>query len=179
MTTANASQTLLRGLVVLALVAGLVLALLWPPPAWGAGPAVAGAGAGLGQEAVVPMPTVTGGEGRDVVAGLDGEDKADVLDDAGLNGARVSIGHESGGAALFRNHCAGCHVNGGNIIRRGRTLKLKALERNGIDGPEAIAAIASAGVGQMGGYGEELGEGGPEAVAAWVWQQAQAGWPKG
>jgi cytochrome c6 len=30
----------------------------------------------------------------------------------------------------------------------------------------------------MGGYSEVLGEGGPEAVAEWVWQQAQAGWPK-
>ena len=32
------------------------------------------------------------------------------------------------GAALFQQHCAACHINGGNIIRRGKTLKLKALE---------------------------------------------------
>ncbi|NBQ36890.1 MAG: cytochrome C6, partial [Synechococcus sp.] len=31
------------------------------------------------------------------------------------------------GAALFEAHCVGCHLNGGNIIRRGKTLKLKAL----------------------------------------------------
>jgi cytochrome c6 len=30
----------------------------------------------------------------------------------------------------------------------------------------------------MGGYGAQLGEGGADAVAAWVWQQAQAGWPR-
>lgn len=81
------------------------------------------------------------------------------------------------GAVLFENHCAGCHVHGGNIIRRGKTLRLTALERQGLASPEAIAQVAAAGIGQMGGYATSLGEGGPEAVAAYVWQQAQAGWP--
>lgn len=83
---------------------------------------------------------------------------------------------EAVGARLFENHCAGCHLHGGNIIRRGRTLKRTALERQGISGPGAIAEIASAGIGQMGGYGEVLGNGGAEAVAAYVWQQALADW---
>lgn len=83
------------------------------------------------------------------------------------------------GARLFEAHCAGCHIHGGNIIRRGKTLKLAALERQGVASPEAIAAIAAAGIGQMGGYAEVLGDGGVTAVAAWVWQQAQAGWPAG
>jgi len=82
------------------------------------------------------------------------------------------------GSSLFGAHCAGCHLQGGNIIRRGKTLKMAALERNGIASPEAIAAIAAGGVGQMGGYAQSLGEGGPEAVAAWVWQQALDGWPR-
>jgi cytochrome c6 len=84
---------------------------------------------------------------------------------------------DSQGEALFAQHCSGCHVNGGNIIRRGKTLKLAALQRQHIDGPEAIAAIAVGGIGQMGGYGAVLGDDGPEAVAAYVWQQALAGWP--
>jgi cytochrome c6 len=82
------------------------------------------------------------------------------------------------GAQLFQNNCAGCHVNGGNILRRSKTLKLAALERNGITGPGAIATIAAQGRGQMSGYGTVLGDGGAEAVAAYVWAQAQAGWPK-
>lgn len=82
------------------------------------------------------------------------------------------------GAQLFDQHCAGCHVNGGNIIRRGKTLKLAALERQGVASPEAIAAIASGGLGQMSGYAAVLGEEGSKEVAAWVWQQALAGWPK-
>jgi len=82
------------------------------------------------------------------------------------------------GAQLFANHCAGCHVNGGNILRRNKTLKLAALQRQGIASEAAIAVIAAQGIGQMGGYRDKLGVGGPEAVASWVWQQAQAGWPK-
>jgi len=80
------------------------------------------------------------------------------------------------GAGLFEAHCAGCHIHGGNIIRRGRTLKLKALERQGITSPGAIATIASQGIGQMGGYGPVLGPGGAEQVGLYVWQQALAGW---
>lgn len=87
----------------------------------------------------------------------------------------LASGH---GALLFENHCAGCHLNGGNIIRRGKTLKLAALERQGLASPEAIAQVAAAGIGQMSGYGAALGNGGPEAVAAYVWQQAQVGWPR-
>lgn len=87
----------------------------------------------------------------------------------------LASGADAGGV-LFENHCAGCHVNGGNIIRRSKTLRQAALERNGITGPEAVAAIAAAGIGQMGGYAEQLGPGGPEAVGTWVWERALADW---
>jgi len=82
------------------------------------------------------------------------------------------------GGRLFANTCAGCHLNGGNIVRRDRTLKLKALQRNGIDGPGAIAQIAAEGIGRMDGYAKVLGPDGPEKVGAWVWQQALENWPR-
>jgi cytochrome c6 len=86
----------------------------------------------------------------------------------------ASLAH---GAQLFEAHCVGCHVGGGNIIRRGRTLKLQALQRNGLDSAAAIALVAAQGRGQMSGYREALGgDGGAEDVAAWVWQQALLGW---
>ncbi|MEA5474242.1 c-type cytochrome [Synechococcus sp. CCY9201] len=91
--------------------------------------------------------------------------------------AQVSAS-QSSGAQLFENHCAGCHLQGGNIIRRGKTLKLAALQRNGIADADAVAAIARAGVGQMGGYADVLGDEGVSVVAAYVWQQAQADWPR-
>ncbi|MEB3332449.1 MAG: c-type cytochrome [Synechococcaceae cyanobacterium] len=90
----------------------------------------------------------------------------------------LAAAEPAGGAALFDLHCSGCHPNGGNIIRRGRTLRREALERRGLASPEAIAMVAASGIGQMGGYGEALGPGGSETVGAWVWQQAQAGWPR-
>ena len=80
------------------------------------------------------------------------------------------------GDQLFDLHCAGCHPNGGNIIRRGRSLKLKDLSKRGLDTPEAIATIAREGIGQMSGYGDVLGEGNEHVVGAWVWLQAQNAW---
>jgi len=82
------------------------------------------------------------------------------------------------GGRLFANTCAGCHLNGGNIVRRDRTLKLKALQRSGIDGPGAIAQIAAEGIGRMDGYAKVLGPDGPEKVGAWVWKQALENWPR-
>ena len=83
------------------------------------------------------------------------------------------------GATLFSQHCAGCHINGGNIIRRGKNLKLATLQRQGLDSVEAIARIAREGVGQMGGYSDVLGEDGDQVVATWVLDQALNAWIQG
>ena len=80
------------------------------------------------------------------------------------------------GKDLFKNNCAGCHLNGSNIIRRSKNLKISTLKRNGIDNSEAIAKIARQGMGIMSGYKDELGENGDQIVANWVWQQAQKAW---
>ena len=82
------------------------------------------------------------------------------------------------GGRLFENHCAGCHLNGGNVIRRNKTLKRQDLLREGVKGPADVARIAANGKGQMSGYAKVLGEGGPDAVGAWVWKQAELGWPR-
>ena len=83
---------------------------------------------------------------------------------------------EDSGVNLFKHNCAGCHINGGNIIRRSKKLKISSLKRNGIDNPEAIAKIARQGIGIMSGYEDELGENGDQIVANWVWEQAQKAW---
>ena len=95
----------------------------------------------------------------------------------GLSSAAPLPGGPADGAALFQQTCAGCHPHGGNIVRRGRTLRASALRRQGIDAPEAVARIAAEGIGRMSGYGAALGQGGAEVVGAWVWQQALAEWP--
>ena len=80
------------------------------------------------------------------------------------------------GKSLFNNNCAGCHINGGNIIRRSKNLKISSLKRNGIDNPDAIARIASQGIGIMGGYEDVLGDNGDQIVANWILEQAQKAW---
>ncbi len=92
-------------------------------------------------------------------------------------GAEMLTTEPERGQELFSAHCAGCHVGGGNILRRGKTLKLAALERQQLASPEAIARVAAEGIGQMSGYARFLGDDGAEVVAQWVWSQAQAGWP--
>ncbi len=93
-------------------------------------------------------------------------------------GSRSGLG-SPGRAVLFEQHCAGCHWGGGNIIRRGKTLRLAALQRNGITEPAAVAAIIRAAcVGQMGSYPKPSARRSVEPVAAYVWQQAEANWPR-
>ena len=91
----------------------------------------------------------------------------------------AAVPNDNPGAVLFEQHCAGCHINGGNIIRRGKNLKLKTLEREQIATVDAIAAIAREGRGQMSGYADVLGSDGDQLVAEWVLMQAQNAWTQG
>ncbi|WP_448603654.1 c-type cytochrome [Thermoleptolyngbya sp.] len=80
------------------------------------------------------------------------------------------------GAAVFEVHCAGCHVNGGNIIRRGKTLKQPALEKYGYATVEAIAQIVANGKANMSAYKDQLTVEEIESVAAYVLDRAATGW---
>ena len=86
-----------------------------------------------------------------------------------------ALGADSG-ENLFNHNCAACHINGGNIIRRSKNLKISSLKRNGIDNPGTIAKIARQGIGVMSGYEDKLGDNGDQIVANWVWEQAQKAW---
>jgi cytochrome c6 len=81
-------------------------------------------------------------------------------------------------AALFEVHCAGCHLNGGNIIRRGKNLKLKALVQNKVDTVGAIATLITNGKNNMSAYRDKLSTSETQALAKYVLAQAQKGWPK-
>lgn len=80
------------------------------------------------------------------------------------------------GAKIFSIECVGCHANGGNIIRRGKTLKQKALKRNGLDSIEAIAALVANGKNPMPAYKDRLSAEQIEEVAAYVLEKAQSNW---
>jgi cytochrome c6 len=77
---------------------------------------------------------------------------------------------------LFEAQCAGCHAGGGNIIRRGKNLKLKALVKNHVDTEETIAALITKGKGNMSAYADRLTPEEIGTLAAYVLDQAQRDW---
>lgn len=88
------------------------------------------------------------------------------------------LGDLDSGAAIFKANCAGCHVNGGNIVRRGKNLKLKALHRNKVDTHEAVVSLVTNGKGIMSAYGDKLT---PEQIAdvsSYVLERAETGWKR-
>ncbi|MBD2448097.1 c-type cytochrome [Nostoc sp. FACHB-152] len=80
------------------------------------------------------------------------------------------------GAQIFSVQCAGCHINGGNIIRRGKNLKKQALKKYGMDSIEAITAIVTNGKGNMSAYKDRLTEQEIQDVSAYVLEQAEKNW---
>ena len=79
-------------------------------------------------------------------------------------------------AKLFELNCAGCHPHGGNIIRRGKNLKTRALHRNKLDSVEAIASLVAQGKNNMPAYQERLTEKEIQDVSAYLLEQAEKGW---
>lgn len=80
------------------------------------------------------------------------------------------------GSQLFETHCVGCHVGGGNILNWGKNLKLKALHKNNVDTIETIAALVSAGKGNMSAYKTKLTPVEIETVSRYVLDQAAKDW---
>ncbi len=80
------------------------------------------------------------------------------------------------GTKIFSVQCAGCHMNGGNIVRRGKTLKKKALQRNGLDSKDAIASLVTNGKNNMPAYKDRLSAKEIEDVSTYVLEQAEKGW---
>ena len=88
----------------------------------------------------------------------------------------ASAADTTGGAEIFSVHCAGCHINGGNIIRRGKTLQKKALKKYGMDSIESITTIVTNGKNNMSAYKDRLSEQQIQDVAAYVLEQAETSW---
>ncbi|MFE4108130.1 c-type cytochrome [Almyronema epifaneia] len=77
---------------------------------------------------------------------------------------------------LFEIHCAGCHAHGGNIVRRGKTLKLKALQRNQVASVAAIADLITHGKNNMSAFGDRLSADEIQTLAVYVRDQADRNW---
>ncbi|MFS8119750.1 MAG: c-type cytochrome [Microcoleus sp.] len=79
-------------------------------------------------------------------------------------------------AEVFSTNCAGCHINGGNIIRRGKNLKQKALKKYGMDSIANISNLVTNGKGIMPAYKARLSEQQIIDVSAYVLSQAETDW---
>ena len=79
-------------------------------------------------------------------------------------------------ASLFTKNCAGCHARGGNVVRRSKTLKQKALKRYGYDSVIKISQIITNGKGVMSGYSDRLTAKEIEAIAQYVKAQSETNW---
>ncbi|MDJ0702601.1 MAG: c-type cytochrome [Leptolyngbyaceae cyanobacterium MO_188.B28] len=79
-------------------------------------------------------------------------------------------------AHLFDIHCAGCHPQGGNIIRRGKTLKTRALKRYGADNIAAISDLIANGKNTMSAFRDRLTDNEIQALSAYVLQRAEENW---
>ncbi len=79
-------------------------------------------------------------------------------------------------AEVFSANCAGCHINGGNIIRRGKNLKQKALKKYDMDSLDNISNLVTNGKGIMPAYKDRLSEQQIIDVSAYVLSQAETDW---
>ena len=94
-----------------------------------------------------------------------------------LTFARPALAVEpSNGAQIFAQNCASCHANGGNIIRRGKNLKKRALKWHKKYSIEAITTLVKEGKYAMPAYADRLSEEEIESVAAYVLKQADNNW---
>ena len=82
------------------------------------------------------------------------------------------------GAKVFSTTCAACHQNGGNIVRRGKNLKQKALKKYGMDSVDAIVYLVENGKNAMPAYKNRLSVQEIKDVSAYVLEQAERDWRK-
>ncbi len=88
----------------------------------------------------------------------------------------VVFAADTTGVKVFQSNCAGCHARGGNIVRRGKNLKLKTLQKNRLDNLEEIAALVVNGKNNMPAYRDRLNDAEIQAVSIYVLQQAELNW---
>jgi len=93
-----------------------------------------------------------------------------------LNGSPVLAGENVNGDTIFNVNCAGCHPQGGNIIRRGKNLQKKALQKYKMDSEEAISYLVANGKNNMSAFKERLSPQEIKTVANYVLEQAEIGW---
>jgi cytochrome c6 len=80
------------------------------------------------------------------------------------------------GKGIFTANCAQCHAGGKNLVNAAKTLKKEDLEKYGMYSAEAIIAQVTNGKAAMPAFKGRLKPDQIENVAAYVLEQADAGW---
>ena len=93
-----------------------------------------------------------------------------------LQGPALAEGNPAAGAGVFTGNCAACHMGGRNTINPQKTLSKEDLEKNGMNSAEAIIKQVTNGKMAMPAFKGRLKPQQIEDVAAYVLQQAEAGW---
>ncbi|NES23115.1 MAG: c-type cytochrome [Symploca sp. SIO3E6] len=80
------------------------------------------------------------------------------------------------GATLFSANCNQCHAGGKNLVNPAKTLSKADLEKYEKDSVEAITTQITNGAGAMPRFKGRLKDDQIAAIAAYVLEQAEAGW---
>ena len=88
----------------------------------------------------------------------------------------VWAGDVSNGAKLFASNCASCHIGGGNIINRSKTLSNADLTKYGMNSLQAIVTQITNGKPPMPSFKARLKADQIEDVASYVLATAEKGW---
>jgi cytochrome c6 len=90
--------------------------------------------------------------------------------------SNVQAADASAGAEIFAKNCNACHAGGKNMINPAKTLSINDLKSNQMDSEAAIITLVTTGKPPMPAFGSILSEEQIKNVAAYVMQQANAGW---
>jgi len=82
----------------------------------------------------------------------------------------------SNGAKVFSANCASCHVGGGNVINRAKTLSQADLTKYGMNSLDKIIAQVTNGKPPMPSFKSRLTADQIEDVASYVVDKASSGW---
>ena len=80
------------------------------------------------------------------------------------------------GGGIFTANCAACHAGGRNVVNPMKTLKIEDLHKYEKDSVEAITTQVTKGAGAMPAFKGRLNDAQIAEVAAYVLEQANAGW---
>lgn len=80
------------------------------------------------------------------------------------------------GDKIFEINCVGCHPGGGNIIRRGKNLKLNTLKKHQLNTVETLVTYITKGERNMPAFQDRLTQPEIVEVANFLLEKAQNNW---